>query len=119
MRLEDMTPEMVEEAKKRESREERMAFIQENGIELTDEQLEGIAGGHKNSPNSHQKDKSCKDGGSKHKWVKTGRTRPGKWLGSKHKWVKTGRTRPGKWLGIFDDYEVRCVHCGTLDWELW
>ena len=101
MRLEDMTPEMVEEAKKRESREERMAFIQENGIELTDEQLEGIAGGHKNSPNSHQKDKSCKDGGSKHKWV------------------KTGRTRPGKWLGIFDDYEVRCVNCGTLDWELW
>jgi hypothetical protein len=45
MRLEDMTPEMVEEAKKCETPEERLAFIRENGVELTDEQMEGIAGG--------------------------------------------------------------------------
>ena len=35
MRLEDMTPEMVEKAKGCETPEERMAFIRENGIELT------------------------------------------------------------------------------------
>ena len=47
MRFEDMTPEMVERAKGCETAEERTAFIRENGIELTDEQLEGIAGGKK------------------------------------------------------------------------
>ena len=47
MRLEDMTPKMIEQAKGCETDEERLAFIQENGIELTDEQLEGISGGSK------------------------------------------------------------------------
>ena len=46
MRFEDMTPEMVERAKGCETAEERTAFIRENGVELTDKQLEGIAGGY-------------------------------------------------------------------------
>ena len=49
MRLEDMTPEMIEKAKGCETAEERKAFLEENGIELDEEQLEGIAGG--NRPN--------------------------------------------------------------------
>ena len=44
MRIEDMTPEMIGQAKTCETPEERMAFIEENGIELTDEQLESVAG---------------------------------------------------------------------------
>ena len=45
MRIEDMTPEMIEKIRGCETDEERMAFIEENGIELDDEQLDGIAGG--------------------------------------------------------------------------
>ena len=44
MKFEDLTPEQMERAKKYESPEERMAFIAEEGIELTDEQMEGISG---------------------------------------------------------------------------
>ena len=44
MKFEELTPEQIEKAKKCETREERMAFIKENGIELTDEQLESVAG---------------------------------------------------------------------------
>ena len=45
MRFEDLTPEKIEQAKKCETADERMAFVKENGIELTGEQLEAIAGG--------------------------------------------------------------------------
>ena len=44
MKFEELTPEQIEKAKRCETREERMAFIKENGIELTDEQLESVAG---------------------------------------------------------------------------
>lgn len=37
MRFEEMNPEQVEKAKSCETTEERMAFVKENGIELTDE----------------------------------------------------------------------------------
>ena len=97
MRFEDMTPEMVEEAKKRETPEERLAFIQENGIELTDEQLGGIAGGRKFGDSSQSECPNNKDG---------------------HTWVPTGRTRPGKiWGDIWPDYEKRCKYCGAVDWK--
>ena len=45
MRFEELTPEQIEQAKKCETPEERAAFMEENGIELSDEQLENIAGG--------------------------------------------------------------------------
>ena len=44
MKFEELSPEQIERAKKCESPEERMAFIAEEGIELTDEQMEGISG---------------------------------------------------------------------------
>ena len=97
MRFEDMTPEMVERAKGCETAEERTAFIRENGIELTDEQLEGIAGGKKFGESSSSQCPNNKDG---------------------HSWVPTGRTRPGKiWGDIWPDYEKRCRHCGEVDWK--
>ncbi len=45
MRIEELSSEQVERAKGCETDEERKAFIAENGIDLTDEQLEDIAGG--------------------------------------------------------------------------
>ena len=45
MRIENMTPEQIEQAKKCETPEERLAFVKENGIELTDEQLDAMSGG--------------------------------------------------------------------------
>jgi hypothetical protein len=45
MRIEDMTPEMIEKIRGCETDEGRRAVLEENGIELDDEQLDGIAGG--------------------------------------------------------------------------
>ncbi len=45
MRIEDMTSEQIEKAKECETTEQRLAFIKEIGLELSDEQLDTIAGG--------------------------------------------------------------------------
>ena len=42
MRFEALTPEKIEQAKKCKTADERMAFVKENGIELTGEQLEAV-----------------------------------------------------------------------------
>ena len=101
MRFDQMTPELREKAQKCETAEERMAFIEDSGIELTDEQLDGIAGG--DPP-----------------WKKTGGnstpTCP-KSSNGKHEWVPTGRTRPGSIFGdIWPDKEKRCKWCGKTKW---
>jgi len=45
MKIEDLTPEQIEQAKGYETVEERMAFLEDNGVELSDEQLEALSGG--------------------------------------------------------------------------
>lgn len=45
MRFEDLTPEKIEQAKECKTADERLAFVKENGIELTGEQLDVLAGG--------------------------------------------------------------------------
>jgi hypothetical protein len=45
MKSEYKTPEQVEQDKRYETGEERLEPIQENGVELSDQQLEGITGG--------------------------------------------------------------------------
>ena len=45
MRLEDMTPAMLGRAKECKTPGERLALMAEEGVELTDEQLDAIAGG--------------------------------------------------------------------------
>ena len=47
MRLEDMTPVMLGRTKECKTPGERLALMAEEGVELTDEQLEGISGGSK------------------------------------------------------------------------
>ena len=45
MDFKDLTPEQMEKAKACTSAEELIALAKTEGLELTDEQLEGIAGG--------------------------------------------------------------------------
>ena len=45
MRLEDLSPEQIKLAKACSTREERLAFIADNGIDLTDEEMDALAGG--------------------------------------------------------------------------
>lgn len=73
MRFEDLAPEQLERAKKCETHEEREAFLHDNGIELTDDQLAAVSGGK----NARGGEWNCL-GEYKHKFRKTGVTRPGK-----------------------------------------
>ena len=45
MKYEDLTPEQLEKARTCTSADELVALANEEGIELTDEQLEKVAGG--------------------------------------------------------------------------
>ena len=45
MNLENLTEEQIAKAKACSDKDELLAFIKNEGIELTDEQLEGVAGG--------------------------------------------------------------------------
>ena len=45
MNLDNLTPEQIEKAKDLKTAEELSKFAEENGIELTDEQLEKFSGG--------------------------------------------------------------------------
>lgn len=45
MKLNELTPELIEKAKERKTPEERKAFLADNSIELTPEELEKIGGG--------------------------------------------------------------------------
>jgi hypothetical protein len=91
-----LTPELIEKAKKCETLEERMAFIEDNGIELSDEQLESIAGGRSmlDLPDI------CEENT----------------LGG-HNWEPMGRTAPGEWFGdLWPDKEKRSTYCGKKRW---
>ena len=45
MKFDELTPEQAEQAKKCVTAEERIAFIEENSIKLSDEQLDAISVG--------------------------------------------------------------------------
>ena len=88
MKSEDMTPEQIEQAKKCATSEECLAFIKENGIELSDEQLEAVSGGALFS------NFVC-------------------WLGC-HDYIATGEVRQG--LSSIEN-EYRCKNCGNVYWR--
>ncbi len=45
MNLDNLTPEQIEQAKTLRTTEELVKYAMENGVELTDEQMEKVAGG--------------------------------------------------------------------------
>ena len=51
MKIEDVSPEIIEKAKACETPEQIFALAKEEGIELTDEQMDIIAGGGKRHVN--------------------------------------------------------------------
>ena len=100
MRFDEMSAEqkaqLREKAQKCETSEERMAFLAESGIELSDEQLKGISGGGVSLPDF----RVCPKSKSKD-----------------HVWVFTGRTRPGSIFGDWwPDKEEQCKFCGVTRW---
>ncbi len=100
MKFEDLTNEQIEKAKACITREERMAFIKENNIELDDDMLDDVSGG---------------------RTIKNEIADPGKCpQGGKHRWDKTGIQRPGKYFGsVWKDDEERCTKCGAIMWTKW
>ncbi len=55
MRTQDMTPEQIEKAKALQTPEEMFAYARDNGIDLTDEEMDAIAGGSFGIWSSEQK----------------------------------------------------------------
>ena len=95
MKLEDMTPEQMEQVKKCETPEECMAFMAENGIELSDELLDSITGGG-GQYSAHTPILYCPDG-------------------QRHQFRYTGNERSGGLFGR-DEMERRCLKCGRMEW---
>ena len=96
-----MTREQLNQARLCTTREEIIAFIQENQIELSAEQMERISGGH-DRPLNQTSDKCCechKSPDGHHEWFFTGRTRPGTVFGS-----------------LWPDYQHKCKYCGREEW---
>lgn len=86
MDFSNLTPEQIEQAKKCASPEERLAFIKENGVELTDEQLENVSAG----------------------------LSPEFWCGiGWHEWETTGSRKKST---FYVEVEYRCKHCGITEW---
>ena len=101
MKLEEMTQELVNQAKACTTKEEILAFIKENNIELSAEQLEQISGGHDRPLNQ----------------VDAGGRECNKSRDGFHEWFFTGRTRPGTiWGSLWPDYEHKCKWCGKEEW---
>lgn len=94
MKIEELTEEMLEEAKKCKTPEARMNFIKDNNIELSLDQLDAVAGG---APG---------DSGGYLVWCPK--------CGSSSV-TPTGNTRPGEY-GIIDDAEYICDKCKNKFW---
>ena len=94
MRFENMAPGQAEAAKSFGANGERLALMAEDGVELTDEQLESVAGGA---------------------WGDDGNICPN---GREHEWVRTGRQRTHQ-VGMHQrvQYEMRCNNCGRTYWS--
>ena len=97
MKFDDLTSELVEQARKCMTPEERLAFIKENGIELSDEQLEAVSGGFTSSPTGAECPKSPS---------------------GDHEDYPTGNKRPGSIFGdVWPDVEYRCKWCDRTVWK--
>ena len=99
MRLYELRPELAEQAKQCTTREERLAFIRDNEIELTDEQLELINGGH--APVHFANQGHCNESPNGY-----------------HSFARTGKKTPGAIFGdLWPNYETKCQYCGLISSE--
>lgn len=103
MKLEDMTQEKMDQAKACRTKDEILAFIRDNRIELSPEQMEQISGGYgdRETNTSRPRVIECHQSPSGY-----------------HAWEFTGITRPGTILGsLWPDYKHRCKYCTAVDWK--
>ncbi len=61
MNLKDLSPELKEKAKACKNADELKTLTQENGFELSDEELEGVSGGQDCGPLTCPVAYQCKD----------------------------------------------------------
>ena len=95
MRTDELSPALIEKAKACNSYKERMAFIRDNEIELTDEQMEALSGGGDGNSGDAYRCSECAGG----------------------KMEETGKTKPGKIFGdLWPDVERKCNKCGHTEW---
>jgi hypothetical protein len=94
MRFEDTTPERTKNC---EATEGRASFENENGVELSSEQLNGLAAGAGGSGSSND---VCPATGKSHYWYDTCVTRPSKF----------GESEP-------PDRQMCCKRCGKTVWQ--
>ena len=96
MRLENITPEQIEQAKKHEAIEEHVPPTEEGAAELVDEQMEDLAGGAEASSVGE-----CSGTGK-----------------NAHYWYDTGETRPSRsWTSDLPERKMRCKKCGKTYWQ--
>ena len=92
----DTAREMGYDVSEEEIREALVQMQQEDIVALEDDALEDVVGGWKGAPHERR-------GCPKNNY-------------HPHKWVKTGKTRKGRFIGLIDDVEYRCKYCGQTEW---
>lgn len=98
MKFEEMSRELMEEARACKTAEACLDFLKAHHIELNEEQMAAFSGGiDLGTPPSGKSE--CPKNKSGHEWEFTGTTRPGK-----------------VWGELWPDYQHRCIHCGAIKW---
>ena len=102
MKFEEMTQEQIDQAKACRTKEEIRAFIQDNHIDLSPEQMEQITGGYgdRETNSCGRKPRVCDNSPD-----------------GDHHWEYTGETRPGTvFRSLWPDYKHKCKYCHTEEW---
>ena len=68
MNLDNLTPEQIQKAKTLRTTEELVKYAMDNGVELTDEQMEKVAGGDV-WDDSHVSETTCTSCGKRVTWT--------------------------------------------------
>ena len=91
MKIEELNQEQIEKARSLATNEERLDYLKACGVELDDDMLAEIDGGH-----------------LFFHYVDTCQTGPNK--GKQHKWKYANKTK--KLFGLWEFKEMECVYCG-------
>ena len=96
MKIEALTQEQIEKARSLATNEERLAYLEACGVELDEDVLAEVDGGH--GSRTSLNGRVCLKGPNELK---------------PHKWEYTNRTIKG-FLGLYEYKEVRCIYCGII-----
>mgnify|MGYP007013951791 CR=1 FL=1 len=100
MKIEELTQEQIEKARSLATNEERLDYLKACGVELDDDMLAEVDGGH--GIYTTLNGRVCQKGPHKLK---------------PHKWEYTNRTIK-QFFGLLEFKEVRCIYCGITRKEV-